>query len=381
MPTSRPVRPAPPRAARRLRLPLLALLAMGAAPLAPLAAQQQVRVIQRAPAGSARADSMVARIFNSDVAEVKRMVSAWRAREEQLVKDLRGAGDADLATRRRLEDELALHVRDGFAMMSAIEARCVDGGSGDLPAGYLGLNLETTGRVVDNVIQEAATVVTSVEPGSPAERAGLQRHDKVLRIGGLEPERLGEVGAMLVPGRTLVVRAERGGVARDFPLTVARRPEGFGESCGELESALMPIRVPGAARIVVREMDGQRRVTVDARELPPRPAAPEGEMRIFSFNRGSHAFFGGAEFRDLDADWREVLGVKQGVIVNAVASASPMASAGLKGGDVVTAVGRSPVASPAALVQLLGSQAGDAVTLSVVRGKEKKTVTVRFTPR
>jgi S1-C subfamily serine protease len=128
---------------------------------------------------------------------------------------------------------------------------------------------------------------------------------------------------------------------------------------------------------------------VETREnAPGREIAPgQGEeMRFFIFapgaeNKTAVAFFAGAEFRALDADWGEVLGVRQGVIVNEVADGSSAAQAGLKGGDVITALGRSPVASPVTLVQMLGTMEGTEATLSVVRGRERKTVTLRWGPR
>lgn len=340
-------------------------------------AQQQVGMMQRT---NVRSDSLVKRIFNSDVSEVKRMVTEWREREQQLVNELRAVPAENFPARRRLEYDLAQHTRDGFAMMSAIEARCVDGG-GDLPAGYLGLNLESTGMLIDNEPQQLVTVVTSVEPGSPAERAGVQRADKLLSVGGLQPRRMGEVGALLVPGRSLPIRVERDGMPREFTLTVARRPEGFGESCGEFERALMPMRIPG--RVLVRERSAPLRVPVEGRDLG---AENPSEVRIMIFGADGEretatAFFAGAEFRPLDADWREVLGVRQGVMVIKVAAGSPAATSGLKSGDVITAVGGAPVATPVTLVQLLAASKESDITLQVVRAKDRRTITLKLGQR
>jgi C-terminal processing protease CtpA/Prc len=365
----------------------LGAVAVGAGVLAPPAGAQQVRVVER---HTLRNDSLLDRILTADVGEVKRVVTTWRERESQLMRELRASGRDDRSTRRRLEEQLALHARDGFAIMSAIQARCIEERV-PRPAGYLGLNLTNVWNVEGERPVPLGTTVTSIEPGSPAERAGVQRNDKVLSLGGLDArERTPDVSGLLVPGRNMVVRIERGGVARDVTIAVAKRPEGFGESCGEFERALIPMRIPGPGRIIVSEPGtGTGRVLVETREAEPRrdPAREQGpEMRFFIFgpgaeNKTSVGFFAGAEFRMLDADWGEVLGVKQGVIVNEVANGSVCAQAGLKGGDVVTAVGRTPVASPAMLVQMLGAMDGTEATLSVVRGRDRKTVTLKWGPR
>ena len=366
---------------------VVAVVAMGS--VATVAGAQTVRVIERT---SARGDSVVKRLLVADVNEVKRVVATWRDREGQLVRGIRAAGASDTSARRSLERQLALHTRDGFAIMSAVQARCIDERV-PLPAGYLGVNL-TSEYVLENERPTSiGTRVTSVEPGSPAERAGVLRDDKVISIAGLDMrERVPDLSEQLVPGRSIVVRLQRQGVARDLSLTIARRPEGFGESCGEFERALIPMRIPGPGRMIVDE-PGTRRVTVRMRESAARgeagreATAEQGEVvRLFVFGPGAEnktavAFFAGAEFRTLDADWAEVLGVRNGVIVNAVADGSSAAQAGLKGGDVIIALGRSPVASPVTLVQMLGSMEGTEATLGVVRGRERKTVTLRWGPR
>lgn len=369
-------------------LVVLGLVAGAAAPpVSPALGAQTVRIVERT---GARADSVIDRLLVADVQEVKRVVAAWREREGQLVRELRTSGATDARTRQRLEEQLALHTRDGFALLSAIQARCIDERV-PRPVGYLGVNLTIEYVVENERPRSMGTVVTSVEPGSPAERAGVLRNDKVISIAGLDMrERVPDLAEQLVPGRNVVVRLERQGAPRELTMTVARRPEGFGESCGEFERALVPMRFPGPGRIVVEEPGtGSRRVLVETREKASRrDGAPEQgeEMRFFIFGPGAEnktavAFFAGAEFRTLDADWGEVLGVRQGVIVNEVATGSSAAQAGLKNGDVITALGRSPVASPVTLVQMLGSMEGTEATLSVVRGRERKTVTLRWGPR
>ncbi len=90
------------------------------------------------------------------------------------------------------------------------------------------------------------------------------------------------------------------------------------------------------------------------------------------------------------------LSVRSGLLVQEVAAGSPAAIAGLRaggriipmndtvyvlGGDVVTAVNGRSVTSPHDLtVILLGSKPGDRIELTVVRGEERRTLTLTLPP-
>ncbi|MDH5233715.1 MAG: PDZ domain-containing protein [Gemmatimonadota bacterium] len=366
------------RAARAAMVSLGVVLAAASA-----AGAQQVRVIQREmPAGR---DSLVERLLVAKAAEVQRMVSEWRAREEQLVQQLRTSGESDAATRQRLNQELMTLTRDGFAMMSAIESRCRDE-SAPRPDGYLGVNIQQQFIIAGGDMRAEENRLTSVEPGSPAQEAGLRAGDRLLAIGGRDARAtLPDLGALLVPGRTIVVRVERDGTPRDFPVAVGRRPEGFGDSCGDLERLLLPLRQAVPGRMFLESAPGERRVIVRSQAGEHRAIPPGEETPVFLFRNGDNqmatGFFAGAEFRALDDGWRDVLGVSQGVIVNAVASGSAAATSGLRSGDVITAVDDASVTSPGNLVQLLAMRERNEAKLAVVRGKAKRTLTLQWGPR
>lgn len=361
------------------------LVALGAALVSGAVLEAQTQTVRMTERRMLRSDSLVDRLLVADVESVKRTVTAWSEREAQLLRELRALPESDVAGRRRLDEQLALHARDGFAIMSAVQARCIEEGA-PRPPGYLGLNLTNGWKVENGEPRPLGTTVTSVEPGSPAERAGILRNDRILALAGLDAtERTPDVSPQLLPGRTMTVRVDRNGQVKEYALVIARRPEGFGDSCGEFERALVPMRIAGPGRIVVDEPGtGPRRLILRGDEIDPREDL--GNVRIEIFRPGAQnltavGYFGGAEFKMLDADWGEVLGVRQGVIVSAVASGTPASLSGLKSGDVVTAVGRAPVATPMILVQMLGAMDEREATLSVVRMKEKKTITFKWGQR
>ena len=67
-----------------------------------------------------------------------------------------------------------------------------------------------------------------------------------------------------------------------------------------------------------------------------------------------------------------------GVLIRGVGDDTPAARAGLRRGDVITAVADQPVQDPDQLAELLEATSADTVTLSVVRGVDALTITVDF---
>ena len=87
----------------------------------------------------------------------------------------------------------------------------------------------------------------------------------------------------------------------------------------------------------------------------------------------------GVEPQDLTAELAEGFGLKpqSGVIITGVLQNSPAANAGLRPGDVVTAVGAQPVAKVSELLSAVAALApGQASTLSVTRKDERLTLNV-----
>jgi serine protease Do len=96
--------------------------------------------------------------------------------------------------------------------------------------GYLGVRIQPMNEDLSDALGLPANrgeFVQSVQPGEPAEQAGLQTGDVVLRVDGKDvtPEQtLSFIVANIEPGRRINLEIVRDGQRRTLPVTVGRRP-------------------------------------------------------------------------------------------------------------------------------------------------------------
>lgn len=351
--------------------------APGALVAQPVRAQSQSRPV---PPTAVTADSVFIRVRTSNPDDLMRIVREIGQREDRLVGALYATQDE--ATRRRLLDDLGKLTHEKFTIMSIVETRCA-AESGPQPAGYMGVHLETNVDSITGAIRY--TVVTSVDPGSPAQRAGLLAGDTLITLGGRDMRRsLPDARGLLEPGNRVTVRVARAGRAQETVVTVAPRPASFAKSCGEFERVLQPLRVATPGRVLFEGRgDGARSVIVRSEPRTVDRTMDEARMIYFGPEPSTPAapWFAGAQFRTLDDEWRTALNLKRdvtGVFVNAVAPGTPMALAGLRKGDVVTMVATSPASSPTALVNMLIVTERPETTLEVLRAGEKRSLVLRL---
>jgi S1-C subfamily serine protease len=104
---------------------------------------------------------------------------------------------------------------------------------GRIVRGFIGAGLQPV-QLPPNVASSAESqvdrglLVVMLEPGGPAEKAGLIVGDIVLSIGNTVAANLADLQSVLDPeqvGTTVVLRVLRGGKAQEFSLTIGERPD------------------------------------------------------------------------------------------------------------------------------------------------------------
>lgn len=248
--------------------------------------------------------------------------------------------------------------------------------------GYLGITLSPTSNRVrvgsDGdlwVRYFEPPFIISVDPSSPAERAGLQRGDTVLAYDGRDVRDELPMHQVLEPGRAVRMTVRRDGRQRLVRLTVAPTPAIVRGRREEFlvpappRAVLSPARRPRAAASVPAPA-AVARPGAAARSVAPAPPAAPPALRIAA-GRG----IAGAELARITPGLAAALGVRRGLLVTTVAPRSPAASAGLRDGDIILAANGRDVEDVAALSRAMSADgSARAATLEVQRAGKKRTV-------
>jgi serine protease Do len=195
--------------------------------------------------------------------------------------------------------------------------------------------------------EERGVQIEKVEPGSPAENAGLRAGDVLLSYNGeniLGARQLGRLVEETPSGRKVRIQYWRDGktqstVAIIAELSVRRLPADLDIQVPDIHIAIPDIPTP----VVVWKS----------------PAL-------------------GIECESLDSQLADYFGVKRGVLVRSVEKGSAAEKAGLRAGDVLTAVDNRPVASAHDVVSCLRTErrAGRSIALALVREHRQLTFNV-----
>ena len=221
-------------------------------------------------------------------------------------------------------------------------------------------------------------VIESIEPNSPAERAGLIAGDTILAMNSQDLRKSPlPVATMIQPGRRIVFRFRRNAV-REVTLTVAPRPSGTSETVALtiIGPTPSPAQAPGGSRPPGLPRTPRGNTEVVARTpVPPTAALPP---LAFGFGPRTLAL-AGAELTSLNTDLGALAGVDTpGIFVVNVALGTPAKESGLRPGDVIVRAGSSAVGDPGELIRVLRESNGSSLRLEIIRKKKPQTITLRW---
>lgn len=197
--------------------------------------------------------------------------------------------------------------------------------------------------------------VTEIVKDSPAEKAGLRKDDVIL----------GFNGESVTSTRKLHRLVSESSADQNVRLTISR-----GGSEQEVSATLSKRQATGMLNAKIRE-DIKQKMELFKKEMP-KIKSGDG---TWVFNTGSYRRIGIAT-QTLTKQLADYFGVSEGILVTSVNDNSPAAKAGLKAGDVITAVDGEKVNSPGDISRTIGKKQDGPVTLTVVRDRNTRSVIV-----
>lgn len=216
-------------------------------------------------------------------------------------------------------------------------------------------------------------VIESIDPGSPAERAGLMAGDILISINSQDFKRNPiPLSSLLVPGKRVVFTYKRENVAKKIAMTVAERPAG---TSAKVEVSIIEPLPTGDRRAVETGM--LRRAATRL------PVAPSISIAPLVFGTGpTIVAIAGAELTQLNDGLREFANVKgDGIFIVNVTEPSPAAVAGLRSGDVITKIENELAQNPGQLIRFMQTAAlakTNAVFLQILRKQKEQNITLRW---
>jgi serine protease Do len=230
----------------------------------------------------------------------------------------------------------------GFAIPVAMAREVMDQlvKTGKVVRGYMGAQVQDVTPSLARAFKlptAAGAALPSIEPGSPAEKAGLQPGDVVTAVNG-DP---------VADANSLRLR-----ISRTAPGT--------------------PVR------LTVNRPEGQKEVTVNLGTLPSQDKNEDGQPDL---RGGARSPLEGVSVDELDRATAQQLQLPptvRGVVVTEVDPASDAYEAGLRRGDVIQSVNRRPVTSIREFDAAVGR--GQTVLLLVNRGGATRFIAIEPAP-
>jgi hypothetical protein len=211
--------------------------------------------------------------------------------------------------------------------------------------------------------------IAMVEPGSPAERAGVLEGDTLLSFNGTDVIRNDiSLVKLLVPGSRLLMRVRRDANHKDIRVTVGETPAYYARRA-------LPSRVAPPVPAVASGVEPIRAYPPQPYFPAERPNVPRPGAMVWVSNEG----VAGARVETINEGLGKAIGVKQGVLVIRAQPGTPAYRSGLRDGDVVlSADGRQLVRVNDLRAIVARGDGEEGVKLVIVRERKRRDVTLRW---
>lgn len=247
----------------------------------------------------------------------------------------------------------------------------------DGAGGYLGVqtkDVSSENFASFGLTSVRGVAVEKVVEGSPAEKAGLQNGDVIVRINGEDvtsARKLTRLVGEIAPDHTARITVVRGGAEREINVTVGKR------AVPAFENGAFRIARPNGAPFEFNfpQMSDLPELRGQIPSAPAMPGTPKANGDVFVFRSGSSRQIG-IGITPLTKQLADNFGVKGGVMINNVREDSPAAKAGLKAGDIITQVDGKEVANEFDVIRNIAAKKDGDVAISFVRAGTQNTVNV-----
>jgi serine protease Do len=339
----------------RLFFPIAVALASGATSAAAQRVEVTTRTAPRAQSTDGaerelhrlemRADSL-ARLYNDNddlTAEQRRRLGAELDQVVQRFRALSLRLEDQAGGMRDFADRVQIRMAPMAEPTGSLMGRTFSGSRAAMPRGWVGVVL--SGTALDPRVENGELIVhyltypeiVSVEPSSPAERAGLVPSDTLIAYNGRDVRDTDiSLTKLIRPRARLVMRIRRDGRTQDVPVTIADIPSRISlRHEMNVEVAAPRGRALAEAPSFPRAPTAPQRVifaTPGAGVAAPMPPVTQAPM----FNVTGVA---GAQLVAITEGLGRALRVARGVFVTSAPVGSPAYESGLRDGDVIVSVG------------------------------------------
>ncbi len=257
------------------------------------------------------------------------------------------------------------------------------------PRAWLGVQLSDVDEELAeslDVSQGEGALVNSVVDDSPADKAGLEDGDVVIRFDNKRVADAGDLSRAVgdaEPGQTVAVVVVRDGQERELQVELGKTDQrkaivlGKGEFDEQTLKELQKLHgLKG-----LEGLEGLEALGDDARVFRWDGSKGDGAQAFGWMSGGRAKAWMGAKLGDLTEQLGDYFGAKdgEGALVQEVVADSPARKAGLEAGDVIVRIDDEEIGDAADVIEMMTeAEPGQTVEVSVLRDRSPRTLRVEL---